>query len=436
MKRIFGTIITLIFLILSFCFVQPVKAASIAFTIISPQSNSVQYDDLKIIISKPSSTYQIIEAKAKVGDREIALTYSDNAYINYSAKGGWCGNLDLNGLSRGEKTLEVTVKDVYGNSLTNSTIFKYTQQPNLNIISPQDYDYSSGLININAEASDLAGEKCTIKVSLVDDEYEKLKMLCEGTGHVNAQVDVSEYIGDKIISFEVSNETGGKTVLRKTVYIETSPLLEVVEKIDGQIIDFKDNKILYKISKNELKIKDLNTANEQLISTDVSNQIEYGYLTPLGAMIVVKNIKPYYICDSLFEYRNGVINYLGRLNSSYSLKVNGNYAIWNGDLVPVETPGIPSGFKLYLKDIAANTITQISSSAGNRENDVTENGAVFYWTGDYSIYKYYNGINSKVSTGSGYTNVYPISDGDITVYRRHKSYDDPEDLILNVNGKD
>ena len=452
MKRLLKLIIhqTLIIFLISFCFIQSVAKAEtvINFSIISPISNSIQYDDLKVIISKPSSKYQVTEVRAKVEGRETTLTYSDNAYaLNDESNPGWVGNLNLNGLSRGDKTVEVTVKDAFGNSVTNKTIFKHTQNPKLNVISPKDFDFVNGKLNINVEASDLAGEKCMIKAYISTYNYGGEKLF-EAIDKINTQVDLSKYNGQsKYIRFEVSNETGGTNNILKKINIDSSSLLDIESKIDGEILDYKNNKILYRTVNNEIRIKDLQTSSEQLIFSNSKNLVRYGFLTPLGAMFVAQNIEPSYACDSLFEFKNGEISFQGRLNSSTSLKVSGNYAIWNGDLKSIDTTGIPSGHQLYLKDLATNNIIQISNEALNCENNVTTKGEVAFatatgWSGsgdttfNYNTYKYYNGSTYKLSTDSSYFNVYPMTDGNITLYRKHRINQSEDYLILNVDGKE
>nr|WP_242486820.1 Ig-like domain-containing protein [Peribacillus sp. TH16] len=80
-------------------------------------------------------------------------------------------------------------------------------------------------------------------------------------------------------------------------------------------------------------------------------------------------------------------------------------------------------------------------------NNVTSNGDVIYWSGsgwngsgdtifNYNIYKYSNGNTSRLSSDGSYFNVYPVSDGSLTVYERHRYNENTHFLILNVDGKD
>ncbi|MDN4634514.1 Ig-like domain-containing protein, partial [Sphingomonas sp. PsM26] len=459
MKFLFKSLSTMIFFV---CFltiltliVHPgVNAQSsdtnISFNIISPTVNSVQYDDVKVVIKKPNSTYQISEVKAKVENKETSLTFNENAYSSKydEENSGWVGNLKLNGLSRGSKTLEVTVKDIYGNTATEKVTFKYTQPPNLNIITPVNNAVINNSLRIQANSSDVAGEVSTIKVYLASNDYGYGNPLIEEVNEIDTVVDVSKYSGKEIyIKFVASNETGGNVTLTRSVYVNTSPFTNKISQVDGDILDYQDNKILYRTSDSDIKIKDLQNSSEQLIFSNKKNTIRYGYITPTGAMLVVQNVDPYYICDSLFEFKNNTLTYLGRLNSSSSLKVNGKYAIWNGDLKPIETSGIATGNELYLKNIESGSTTLVSNIAGNWMNDVTGNGEVIYWSGadwsgagdtsfNYNIYKYVNGNTSKLSSDGSYFNIYPLSDGKVTVYEKRRYSEDIHYLILNVDGKE
>jgi LPXTG-motif cell wall-anchored protein len=442
MKRLFKAITVFSFITCFILFASTSLEAKaetlINFCIVSPQDNSIQYDDLKIVILPPSSTYQIAEVRAKVEDREAALKCQEDS--------GWVGNLNLSGLSRGNKTIEVTAKDIKGNIATNKFIIRHTQQPTLIVNSPKDLDFSNGSLNLDVKASDLAGEKCTIQ-AYIPKPYGDREQIAKSMDRMNQTVDLSKYNGQsKNITFEATNESGGTSTITKKVNIDSSSFLGVKDKVDGEILDYKNNKILYKTAKNELKIKDLQTSSEQLVYSHDKNLVLCGYLTPLGAMFVVKNVSPNYACESLFEFKNNALSYIGRGDNTF-LKVNGNYAIWNGDSKPIDTPEISSSQQLNLKDLVTNNIVQVSNEAGNNNNDVTSKGEVVYWAmarypGEdpailhYNIYKYYNGKTIKISKNDRNLYMYPLSDGSITVYSKSKNMESGYNIILNYNGQE
>ena len=78
--------------------------------------------------------------------------------------------------------------------------------------------------------------------------------------------------------------------------------------------------------------------------------------------------------------------------------VKGNYAIW--------ITATNSTITLILRDLLAGTNVVISTDAGNNNNDVAANGDVVYWSNDYKVYRYRNGIGTQVGSG-----IYPVTDG-------------------------
>jgi putative cell wall-binding protein len=407
-----------------------VKAAGtnldISFSIISPTSNSGQSSDVKIVISNPVSTYQISEVTATVDEKETNLTYNQNAYTNNGVNNpGWTGQLNLDGLTPGVKTLTVTVTDGYGSSASNQTSFTYALPPNLTVDSPQDAQFSNGQLQIKAEASDPAGENCTIKVYEAFANYDTGTLLTQSVNNIDTIVDLNKYNGQQIVlRFEATNDSGVTTTVYRNVTVDNSSLLNKQVQVDGQILDYKDNKLLYKTNNNELKIRDLSTSVDTSIYSDSVNTPDMGYLTPYGALFLVKRDTNY---DTLFEYKNNKLTNLGKVdNQMKPFKVNGQYAIWNQDSM------------LYLINLDNDQITLVSNNAALRLNDVAPNGDVFYMANS-KIYKYSNGTTSQVSLDNSQFNGYPLSNGKVTLYERYKPvyYSLPTiSLILNVNGQE
>ncbi|WP_025027157.1 Ig-like domain-containing protein [Caldalkalibacillus mannanilyticus] len=410
--------------------------ASISFTIIKPSLNSVHDEQVEIAISRPNSLYQISEVIAKVDDKEIGLQYSEKAYLDRGYYyPGWLATLDLSGLSRGMKTLEITVKDVYGNFTTKQTNFKYSQPPRLTINNPGHFDLTNGRLTIDVEASDLEGEECKIIVYGINPEWDRRYKIAEGMNRINGLYDINLKLHNGEILdlyFEVSNETGGKLEEHRKVYVDDSPFLKQEYHLDGEILDYKDNKILYKSFINDVFIVDLDNSEEELIYSNKKNSVVAGHLTESGAIISVQDKEHYYRYNSLYEYRNKSLLYLGRLKLEDSMKVQGNYLIWNGDIKPVLDRSTVSN-ELYFKDLVTNQIDFVSNVEGNHQNDLTSNGEVVYASfTENSIYKYHQGITSKVSTDETYNYRIPKFGEQGILYIKYKG--DENYLILNENG--
>ncbi|WP_025027156.1 Ig-like domain-containing protein [Caldalkalibacillus mannanilyticus] len=433
-KKKFIGIVVIIFLILGmFPMVNAQNMhAKINFSIISPKVNSSHYNELKIVISNPISTYQINHITARVEGIETELTYDEHAYDNKHS--GWVGTLSLNDITRGLKTLEITAEDVYGNKFSRETSFYYSKQPSLKINSPSNFDVVNGRLKIDVEA--IEEESATIKVYISDEQYfDNRRRISEGINRIDTEVDIDPELFDKktlFLLFEVTNETGGKYEESRTIYtVEGS--LNKEWQVDGEILDFKDNKILYKTTRNQVIMRDLENSEEQLIFDDEANVATQAYITLFGAVIVSKSNDYSNRNYRIYEYKDNNTTYLGRTDLDSSLKVEGDFAIWKGDIKPIEAEKEPIGNKLYIKDLESEHLSLITERVQYNEFDLTENGEVVYTSSeDNQIYKYYNGNLSKVSTG-GYVYSNPKISGSAIIYTSYRKNDNTYSLILQAD---
>ena len=99
---------------------------------------------------------------------------------------------------------------------------------------------------------------------------------------------------------------------------------------------------------------------------------QYGFLTPKGAMFMEQSGNV--LTSLIYDWRDGELINLGRPNSAQSLKVNGNYAIWNS-YVGSPTYDTP----LILRDLVSGTNIEVHNDCGNINNDVAANGDVVWF---------------------------------------------------------
>jgi len=84
-----------------------------------------------------------------------------------------------------------------------------------------------------------------------------------------------------------------------------------------------------------------------------------------------------------------------------------------------------------LRDLQNGTNTVVSAdNVGNWFNDVTNQGEVVYWVGagwsgpgdttyDYNIFRYRDGVTTRLTNDQYFWNTYPLTDGINVVYRKH-----------------
>jgi hypothetical protein len=197
--------------------------------------------------------------------------------------------------------------------------------------------------------------------------------------------------------------------------------LHVVESVSGNIWDFQPDRLLYLDASNSLRIRDKATGLEATVMDDSSKVPQYGYLTPTGAVFMEQSGSV--LTSNIYDWTSGGLVDLGTPNSARSLKVSGNYAIWNRSLRPgnYATP-------LMLRDLTSGTNTVVHHDSGNTMNDVTAGGEVVYWTSDgfsgsgdttydYNIFRYRDGVTTRLTNDTDVANVYPLADGSRVVYR-------------------
>ena len=145
---------------------------------------------------------------------------------------------------------------------------------------------------------------------------------------------------------------------------------------------------------------------------------KYGFLTPNGAIFLEQSGNT--LTSVIYDYQGGILVDLGRPNSANSLKVKGDYAIWN----QAET--------LFLRDLVSGTNIQVDDYTGNWGNDVAANGDVVYWqaAGD-GIYRYRGGSTTRLTDDVGLNEVLVLTDGINAIFRRQgPSTSPPFSIVL------
>ncbi len=191
----------------------------------------------------------------------------------------------------------------------------------------------------------------------------------------------------------------------------------VVESVNGSIWDVHPDRLLYLGTSGALTVLDRTTREETVIMDGQGQLPKYGFLTPKGVMLMEQSGSS--LTSLIYDWRDGQLINLGQPNSTFSLKVNGNYAIWNSYAGGGVTP-------LILRDLITGTNVEVHSDCGNWYNDVTDDGTVVYWSSegwptpplDYNIFRYRDGVTTQLTNDTNLMNVYPVTDGINVVYKK------------------
>lgn len=376
----------------------------VSLSVLTPISGST-VNETVTVIATATSTYQLSKVTASINGTFIQLAYGP--YGN-NGSNAWKGTLSLVGQPRGLIGLVVTATDVFSNSTDAVVSVMLDQYPKVTVASPLDGSVARPKVDLVAFWSD---DDPAVPVSLTVSINGKV--IASGKNSISQQVDLSAYEGQSVsIDFIGVDSIGQRTTVTRNIYVESSARLSVMAEVNGQVWDVSGNRILFLDTSGTipaLKILDTDSGVTQTIETSanlVGTWGCYGYLTPTGAIYVRgENPTLVYPYSWLFEWRGGILTNLAGLNSAQSLRVSGNWAVYN-------TPA------LWSRDLSTGISSLITADAGNIYNDVATNGDIAYWTNGYQINRWRNG-STLAMTSDTLWNTYPVTDGLNVVYRKH-----------------
>ncbi|GAA3400564.1 Ig domain-containing protein [Paenibacillus hodogayensis] len=207
-----------------------------------------------------------------------------------------------------------------------------------------------------------------------------------------------------------------------------SPNLTVLEQVYGRIFDFNTNQLLYLDLSGTLKIVDRNTRQETVVATDLKPM--YGYLHLKGAIFVGEKNGT----RRVYDWRNGNIVEIEKINSSDTLKVTGKYATYSSWPTLLRTDVI-------LRDLDSGTnismAAETGKDGGNIGFDINSDGEIVFWSsGDYNIQHYSKGVHTILTNNhDNLQNINPKIDknGESVIFIRTEpccSNDAKKNLIL------
>lgn len=400
---------------------------SISVSIFSPSAGGLGNTNLSIAVAV-NSVFQVAAVKASVEGRETTLAYSTCAYIypRITCNAGYVGTISLAGLPRGPHQLMATATDVFNNTASAQPTFNYDQPPQLTISAPLAETVARPILGINVVCTDDDPVGCNNLLMFFNNTsviYQPDK------GEFHGELSLAQFqgqSGDLCIS---ARDSANQTVKDcRPIYVESSPMLTEVASVGGKIWDVQDDRVLFSIVRNGREVlKTLNRttgAETELVmltdSTLHDSSHRTVYLTPGGAIFSVKTDSD--SKSKLLEWRDGELLDLGEIDSSDSIQVAGDYAIW--------TRGRPT--TLLLRNLATGSTQEIANGVGNWLNDVTADGQVVFWSGNYEIRRYREGQITQLSNPAGSLDIYPLTDGQNVVFYRRKGTmpNSPRDVVL------
>lgn len=371
-------------------------------SISQPHADAIVGDTLQVAVSVTSRS-ELASVAAAVGTTRVALSYS-------TPDKDWEGTVPLQGLPRDTLQLEVTATDVNGAATDAFVRFVHDRKPTLTVTAPDSGAIARPSIDFSADCTDDDPAGCSsLAVAVSYDKIDDDPALATGQSHISGTASLADFDGQTVyLIFTARDSRGQLAEAFRQVYVEASTKLSEIATVDGSVMDFRGDHVLYRGVDGMITLRDVTSGATQPIYPDTALGAAppYGYVTSTGAIFAVG--KSTHQGTEGFEWRNGTLVDLGTLNGSSSLEVSGNYAIFSDD----ET--------LTRRDLVAGTNTTISTDAGNTHNGVASNGDVAFWSSDYRVYRYRGGTTTLLTPddGTGRGNTYPVTDGVNVVYRK------------------
>lgn len=358
-------------------------SADITLSIERPTQQRV-YGDVRVSV-RIQSTFEITNVVAKVNDRESTLTFIT---LGLGQQPVFAGDLSLEGLARGAYELSIIATDAFGNTGTATKPIFLDRLPTLQIGEP-----------LNAAVAVIRTPLLPVDISCEDDgggcSVQIYFPFTTRLTYTNGVLDLSAYDHSSfdLLIYAIEDSTGSffaPTGIR--VHVEFSPRLLPYDHAPGNIIDFDEERLLFLGDNKSLHILDRDTRETTLVA---SNSVEYGYLTPRGAVYVRQPADV--TTAELVEFPGA------SLGSAGSVIAKGPYVIWN------------KSSTLYRRNVVTEQTEILSNQAGNWRNDLTADGDVAFWSSNLETV-FLNG--EPVSTPNSGVNVYPLTDGTNVVWRR------------------
>jgi len=377
----------------------------IVIQVLSPQTNDLITDTLTVM-TQITSDFELSSVDTNIANQSASLSYFD-AFNNGVAFCDNCfaGDINLSGVPSDSYVLAIEATDTRENAVNASVPVTLDRPPELTINSPIALSVARPSIEFDATCSDLEGD-CEIRLSVAG------VSLAQADNELLRALELPTYDGELIsMDVRVTDSAGQIVTETRHIYVETSPMLNLIAKTHGRILDFNDEALLYELG-DSVFIWNIETGAEtELLLPNVSN-IYRAFLTPRG--LIVSWTTGSVLDAKLWELNDGTIYQLARPNSTQSLVVSGNYAVFNTDGV---NPN--QGRKLIRRNLLTTNNSVISEDSGNISNDVYADGSVAFWDKDYRVLNSDGTSSNVVASDAQRWATYPLIGDNRVLYRLH-----------------
>lgn len=393
------------------------ESQDILLTLQQPATDNTLVGDAFTVVVSASSTFELSSVTARIAELTRTLSYSNEADCSRgSCQPGFVGTFDLSGKPSGSYELRVEAIDARGVSNTVTRLITIDRAPFLAVENPLALSVARPVIEAAARCEDRESV-CEITLELLCDRDAFLSecpgyFAYSGDGSISESLDLAMFDGQALtLRFSATDAAGQVTSESRTVIVETSPYLQSLALVEGEILDADNERILYQ-SDSGMFLTPVGSTQPEEIDLPSLASISTATLSLTGALIVGS---PGSITTAtLFDYNEGGLFEFGPLNSAQSVRTEGRYAIYN------ENASGGSGKRLTRRDLVGKSNQIISENAGNFRNDVNDIGEVVFWeAGSYRVIKSDGASSEVVGSDPNLWATYPLIGDNIVLYRLH-----------------
>lgn len=228
------------------------NAQPLTVIIKSPIAGITAVDTLSVIARVENNIFEIASMEAKVEGRIQSFNRTGNPGSNE-----FVARIPLTGLQAKEYWLAVTVKDLNGDSATDSVAFFNATPIQLKVLSPNSYSVARPKIHLKAIVQGFADSvRMEVSYKNVMGGVLYSGQLAVGYGSIDTVVSLSAYEGDLLaVQYKLYYRN---TLIRSqetyALYLNTASLIPV-DSVDGQLVDYDGVSFVYVDSNGNFAIK-------------------------------------------------------------------------------------------------------------------------------------------------------------------------------------
>jgi hypothetical protein len=357
--------------------------------------------DTAPILVRIDARFPLSTVRAALDGKVVTLTSPRQYY--------WSGSISLVGAPRDTMTIVVTATDANGSVGQGVRALIHDRAPRVIVTQPADTSVARPNTLIDASCEDDDPNGCTISVRMTQEPGGDGGLLLAGptSSPMHTSISLAPWEGQgRVIAIIAQDSRDQATSVTRFIWVESSSRLQSIGTAQGHVLDADNSRLLWTSGSN-VGITHLGASSETIASGlpfGLQGFIPRAYLTPSGAAFAVASSSS----GQFYVWRNGSLT-SKTLNSTSSVAAAGDFIIYTTS---------PDG--LYRQDVSNGAEVLISSSSGNSENSVGENGDVAYWNLSHDVVRFRGGTNTNITSDNGvnWLNINPLTDGTNIVFLR------------------